>query len=121
MDRNRRSVMTLTKVMKLPGFALLMVVFWIGAERAVRPQFGPLLDPAYAPQAKSEEELDQYLKIMTDRPAGDGGRCTTVRHAVSKLRTAWTCVPVSDDGLSPTTRSEPCGRGRKEGTQASAE
>src|SRR5579883_3005048 len=66
MDRNRRSVMTLTKVMKLPGFALLMVVFWIGAERAVRPQFGPLLDPAYAPQAKSEEELDQYLKIMTD-------------------------------------------------------
>jgi tetratricopeptide (TPR) repeat protein len=59
-------MMILTKVTKPSGFALLMMVFWLGAARVMRAQFGPLLDPAYAPQAKSEEELDQYLKIMTD-------------------------------------------------------
>ncbi len=66
MDRSKPALIILMKAMKQTGFALLMAVFWLGAARAPRAQFGPLLDPAYAPQAKSEEELDQYLKIMTD-------------------------------------------------------
>lgn len=30
----------------------------------VRGQFGPLVDPAYTPQAKSQEEFDGYLEIL---------------------------------------------------------
>jgi tetratricopeptide (TPR) repeat protein len=34
---------------------------------AARAQFGPLLSPAQAPQAQSEEELDAYLEIVASR------------------------------------------------------
>jgi tetratricopeptide (TPR) repeat protein len=46
---------------------LCSVTFWfalLGPISVLHAQFGPLPDPAKAPQAKSQEELDAYLEIV---------------------------------------------------------
>ncbi|MGI0085187.1 MAG: hypothetical protein ACREBQ_08905 [Nitrososphaerales archaeon] len=45
---------------------LVIVALGMGGVRSAQAQFGFLLNRAYAPQARSEEELDKYLEIITD-------------------------------------------------------
>lgn len=44
--------------------AALLVLALATAHVRIRGQFGPLADPAHAPQAKSQEEFDAYLEIL---------------------------------------------------------
>ena len=44
--------------------AALLVLALATTDVRIRGQFGPLADPAHAPQAKSQEEFDAYLEIL---------------------------------------------------------
>lgn len=56
MDRNRIARWLL----------IAAVAMWIGRPIPLEAQFGPLSSRTQTPQAKSQQELDQYLKIITD-------------------------------------------------------
>ena len=51
-------------------FLVLLAIGACGWDVRLRAQFGPLVSPFGAPQAKSQEELDDYLNIITSTDPG---------------------------------------------------
>jgi tetratricopeptide (TPR) repeat protein len=52
---------------KVKNLWLLLIALAAMSGDLLEAQLGPLASPAYAPQAKTEEELDAYLQIATGR------------------------------------------------------
>lgn len=44
---------------------VLIIICFLGPARSAKTQIGPLLSPLEAPQAHSQSEFDEYLKIVT--------------------------------------------------------